>query len=392
MYNGTNWNPATVPAGLSSVIAIAGGGDHNLALKGDGTVVAWGYNYSGQCNVPAGLSNVIALAGGGYHSLALKNDGTVVAWGWNQYGQCSVPAGLNHVASISAGNLHSLALKNDGTVVAWSTTGIQNTNGPAYDFGQCAVPPSLKNVSAISARGYRSVALVTYPPLAITKTPPSQTAYQGNNVTFTVQTTGYPPPYYFLFTSGMNLVSFGTSPSLLVTNVQYWLSGVYFVVVTNYFGAVTSAPVMLNVIAPVEQRLVPALILAAQPASILFLDVSSAFNPGQAWTLLDSVYLTNSPQFYFDLTTPLQPQRYYRVWQSGVLPVRPSVSLPALVPAITLYSNVGGPLRVDGINQYGPTGAWFTIDTVTLSSPSQLYFDTASIGQPQRLYRIVPVP
>ena len=35
----------------------------------------------GQSDVPAGLSNVVAVAAGGQHSLALKADGTVVAWG-----------------------------------------------------------------------------------------------------------------------------------------------------------------------------------------------------------------------------------------------------------------------------------------------------------------------
>ena len=70
-----------VPAGLTNVVAIAGGGYHSLALKYDGTVVAWGDNSAGQTNVPAGLSNVVAVAAGGFHSLALKNDGSVVAWG-----------------------------------------------------------------------------------------------------------------------------------------------------------------------------------------------------------------------------------------------------------------------------------------------------------------------
>jgi alpha-tubulin suppressor-like RCC1 family protein len=46
-----------------------------------GKVVAWGYNGQGQTNVPSGLTDVKAISAGGYHSLALKDDGTVVAWG-----------------------------------------------------------------------------------------------------------------------------------------------------------------------------------------------------------------------------------------------------------------------------------------------------------------------
>ena len=45
------------------------------------TVVAWGANTSGESNVPAGLTNAIAVAGGAAHSLALKADGTLIAWG-----------------------------------------------------------------------------------------------------------------------------------------------------------------------------------------------------------------------------------------------------------------------------------------------------------------------
>jgi len=45
-----------------------------------GTVVAWGYNNYDQTTVPFGLSGVTAIAGGGYHTVALKSDGTVVAW------------------------------------------------------------------------------------------------------------------------------------------------------------------------------------------------------------------------------------------------------------------------------------------------------------------------
>jgi hypothetical protein len=79
-------------------------------LKTDGTVVAWGYNGSGQTTVPPGLTGVTAIAAGDSHSLALKTDGTVVAWGDNWSGQTTVPPGLTGVTAIAAGNRHNLAL------------------------------------------------------------------------------------------------------------------------------------------------------------------------------------------------------------------------------------------------------------------------------------------
>jgi hypothetical protein len=169
-------------------------------------------------------------------------------------------------------------------------------------------------------------------------------------------------------------------------------SWTYTLVVTNCFGAVTSAPVMLNVIAPVDQKAVPALILGGQAPSIVDVEIADALSPASKWTPLDSVYLTNAPQFYYDLTAPLQPQRYYRISQAGSPAVRPTVSFSAMVPAIQLNGSPSQSLRVDAINQYGPTDAWFTLGTATLSSPSQLFVDGSAIGQPKRLYRVVPLP
>ena len=79
-------------------------------LPRTGTVVAWGDNSSGQATVPGGLTGVVAIAAGGSHSLALKSDGTVVAWGSNGHGQTTVPAGLSHVIAIAAGDEFSLAV------------------------------------------------------------------------------------------------------------------------------------------------------------------------------------------------------------------------------------------------------------------------------------------
>jgi hypothetical protein len=137
------------------VVAVAAGGNHSLALKADGAVVAWGENtdshgnYSGQSIVPPGLMNLIGIAAGGYHSLALRANGTVVAWGDNSQGQCSVPPGLSNVVALVGGGSHSLALKADGTMAAWGA----NWNG------QCNVAATAIDVAAIGAGESHSLAL-----------------------------------------------------------------------------------------------------------------------------------------------------------------------------------------------------------------------------------------
>ncbi len=154
---GVSSNPAVV-ATLTNVVAISGGYEHELALRDDGTVAAWGYyllpnqdpNFpTVPATVPAGLSNVVAVAAGKFHSLALKADGSVVAWGTNVSGQLDVPSGLTNVVGIAAGLDHSLALGADGTVVAWG----------ANDYGQSAVPDGLSNVVAIAAGAGTSFAV-----------------------------------------------------------------------------------------------------------------------------------------------------------------------------------------------------------------------------------------
>src|SRR5206468_2678291 len=94
--------------------AVAVGGYHTVALKRDGTAVAWGRNAEGQTTVPAGLSGVVAIAAGDRHTVILKSNGTVVAWGDNSSGQTNVPAGLNGVTAIAAGSEHTLALVGSG--------------------------------------------------------------------------------------------------------------------------------------------------------------------------------------------------------------------------------------------------------------------------------------
>ncbi len=181
------WNQygqVSTPAGLSHVIAVEGGLGNSLALKQNGSVVAWGDDpgsptssdiaaisagyyhtvflktdgtvvvYSKPVsnntkNIPSGLQDVIAIYAAPYHVLALKQDGTVVAWGNNSWGQSTIPDGLSTVIAIGAGERHSLALKADGTVIAWG----ENASG------KLDVPLGLSNVIAISAGRDHSLAL-----------------------------------------------------------------------------------------------------------------------------------------------------------------------------------------------------------------------------------------
>ncbi len=133
-------------------VGIAAGGYHSLALKADGSIVAWGFSEEGRTDIPASASSgVVAIAAAEYHSLTLKADGSVVAWGSSGWGLTTIPSGVTSgVVAIAAGADHNLALKANGSVVGWG----DNSNG------QIAIPASASNgVAAIAACKNHSLAL-----------------------------------------------------------------------------------------------------------------------------------------------------------------------------------------------------------------------------------------
>jgi alpha-tubulin suppressor-like RCC1 family protein/sugar lactone lactonase YvrE len=181
-----------------TVIAIAAGFSHSLALCSDGSLVTWGNNYFGQLGnssntssvVPLTVTNTGVLAGKTVvgivlhsgHNLVRCSDGTLVAWGANSFGQLGDSTTVNRnapVAVVTTGALsgkavtaiatntnHAMALCSDGTLAAWgnNNSGHLGSGGVTPSTVPVAVVPGQRGsrtIAAIAAGAYHSLALST---------------------------------------------------------------------------------------------------------------------------------------------------------------------------------------------------------------------------------------
>jgi alpha-tubulin suppressor-like RCC1 family protein len=69
------------PPNVGDVVSIATGYSHVLALRKNGTVLAWGANSDHECDLPNFRKRVVSIAAVGHMSYALTEDGAVVSWG-----------------------------------------------------------------------------------------------------------------------------------------------------------------------------------------------------------------------------------------------------------------------------------------------------------------------
>ena len=128
---------------------------HTVLLRSDGTAVACGQNFTGECNIPALDDGLLytQVSAGACHTVLLRSDGNVVACGSKAHGRCNIPAlpaGMAYT-QVSAGWSHTVLLRSDGSAVAFGLD----------QHGQCRIPPLDEGVTYIdiSAGGRQTVLL-----------------------------------------------------------------------------------------------------------------------------------------------------------------------------------------------------------------------------------------
>lgn len=172
---GNSATPEQIGGLPSGVVSITATGTTGLVLTSAGTVYGWGDDSDKQlgtgcststCATPvqiAGLSQVTAIAGGGDHALALTTAGVVKAWGYDASGQlgancsgstCATPVTVsgvgNTVTAITAGYDSSFAYGPDGGVFGWGdNTGDELTSACAQS--SCSTPVSILTGTAPTA-------------------------------------------------------------------------------------------------------------------------------------------------------------------------------------------------------------------------------------------------
>jgi alpha-tubulin suppressor-like RCC1 family protein len=179
-------NPVQTVAGGINWKQVSAGGN-TAAIKTDGTLWCWGYNgYGGlgdntrthrssPVQTTAGGTNWKQIACGANITSAIKTDGTLWTWGYNFYGQLGDNTSTNRsspVQTIAFGNnwkqvscaaQHTAAIKTDGTLWTWG----RNSYGQLGDNSNVGKSSPVQTVTfatnwkQVSCFGFSTAAIKT---------------------------------------------------------------------------------------------------------------------------------------------------------------------------------------------------------------------------------------
>ena len=191
-----------------------------LFLRADGSLLG--------TSVPS-ATNIVDIDASWSHYLALRADGSLVAWGSNLYGQLNIPAAATNIIAIACGGTHCLALREDGRLFAWGSN----------PDGELNIPPWATNLVAISGSAYGSLALVGAGPPRITADPMSLVARAGTTFRFLARAVGAQPLKLQWLQDGAPIPG-ATKPWLLLSNLTSVPTATYALMASNSLGVATS--------------------------------------------------------------------------------------------------------------------------------------------------------
>ncbi|KDO26141.1 hypothetical protein SPRG_08502 [Saprolegnia parasitica CBS 223.65] len=161
----------------TDIVQIAAARYHTLVVSSSGECFSWGFGKGGRLGtgtefncihpvpVPFPQRTVVKVAAGENHSLALTTGGQIFSWGSNSFGQLGFPLKLTSASSrlspkridafkgvvvvdIAASSVHSVALTESGHVFSWGSNK-KGQLGRKEGFGTDQGFPSPKRVDAL---------------------------------------------------------------------------------------------------------------------------------------------------------------------------------------------------------------------------------------------------
>src|SRR5208282_4603759 len=200
---------------------------------------------------------------------------------WLKWSSLSVAMAANSIYAYSFGKASS--------TTGWEPMAVATNN--LYTGGEIGlVPTAGGTITFGSSHGFDAVfdaglILATQPSINQLAVSPTNSVFAGTAVTFTAGVSGASPLYFqWQFNNGGGFANVaGASTNTLALNAALTNNGSYQLVLTNSYGAVTSAPVTLTVV----------------PATISQLTVTPANNVFSGTPVTFAASVSGAPPLYF---------------------------------------------------------------------------------------------
>ena len=182
-------SPVSVVGGFTDWCQVSAGPQTTTAVRQNGTLWAWGWNYAGGLGdgTTTDRSSPVSVVGGftdwrttstlSFGAVAVRANGSLWAWGLNSSGQLgdgttvsrtspvSVIGGFTNWCQVSVGYDHAVAVRTNGTAWAWgfNNYGRLGDGTATFKSSPVSVIGGFTDWSQISAGGFHTIGLRSNP-------------------------------------------------------------------------------------------------------------------------------------------------------------------------------------------------------------------------------------